>query len=175
VGNECGAGRDDVGGGPERKGTKGMRLIRTGAMAAATLATAGLVAGGVADGTAWAAKKPHFTCSALDGNIDTNSATLSGCGGNTGGSGTFPPSAFASGAGTITWANGTTTSMSITFKALKKAKGCPSSAYSEYQAKGKTTADTTGTATAGSKVKGRACVDLTTGSLVSPAGGTFQV
>jgi hypothetical protein len=111
----------------------------------------------------------------LNGSLTTNTAQLTGCTGNTGGSGTFPPSAFAQGHGTITWANSQTTSISITFKALKKAKGCPSAAYSEHKAKGATTADTTGSATAGSKVKGDACVDVATGSLISPAGGQFQV
>lgn len=152
-----------------------MRVIRTAGLLTTSVAVATLVVGGVMAGPAFAKAKPKFTCSTLNGNLDTNSATLSGCGGNTGGSGSFQPSAFASGSGTITWANSTSTSFSITFKQLKKEKGCPSSAYSEYSAKGKTTADTTGSAPTGSKVKGFACVDISTGALVNPAGKTFTI
>lgn len=140
----------------------------------ASLAMAGLVVGGISAGSAFAAK-PHFTCSRLSGSLDTDSASLSGCGGNTGGSGTFPPTAFASGKGTITWANGKTTGIAISFKQLKKEKGCPSTAYSEYKAKGDTTSDSTGSAPAGSKVKGYACLDTDTGALTAPAGKSFQV
>ena len=121
------------------------------------------------------AKKPSFTCTGLHGNLFTDSATLSGCGGNTGGSGTLPPSVLANGSGTITWANSTSTSVAITVKQLKKEHACPSTAYSEFQVKGAPTADTTGSATAGSKVKGKARANLTTGDIVGPAGGIFQI
>lgn len=47
--------------------------------------------------------------------------------------------------------------------------------YSEYKATGKTTADTTRSASAGSKVKREACVDIATGSLVSLTGGKFHI
>lgn len=140
----------------------------------ASVALAALAVGGVMAGPAFAGK-PKFTCSTLNGNLDTDSATLSGCGGNTGGSGTFAPTAFESGSGTVSWSNGDSTSFSITFKQLKKEKGCPSSAYGEYQAKGRTTADTTGSAPAGSKVKGYACVEISTGAMVNPAGKGFTI
>jgi len=151
-----------------------MRVIRTGGLLVASVALATVAVGGVMAGPAFA-KKPSFTCSTLNGSLDTDTATLSGCGGNTGGSGTFQPTAFETGSGTVSWTNGASTSFSISFKQLKKEKGCPSSAYSEYSAKGKTTADTTGSAPAGSKVKGYACVDISTGSLVNPAGKGFTI
>jgi predicted RecA/RadA family phage recombinase len=103
-------------------------------------------------------------CTHLSGSISGSTAKLSGCSGNTGKSGTVPIASFASGTGTITWANGKTTSVSGTVTSPSKdeteTKSCAAGS-TEYLLKGKVTADTTGSATVGGTVHAEACLSST--------------
>jgi hypothetical protein len=94
-------------------------------------------------------------CSSLKGNIGTT-VTASKCSGNTGKASKAIKATLLASGGKITWVNGKTTTVKLTVKAGGTA--CPAGS-SEYVATGTVTADTTGSATVGGKVKGSACVD----------------
>jgi hypothetical protein len=94
-------------------------------------------------------------CSSLTGNI-SSTVKLSKCTGNTGkASKAIPATQLATG-GTIKWVNGKTTT--VTLKVAQKGTACPAGS-TEYQATGKVTADTTGSATVGGAAKALACVN----------------
>jgi hypothetical protein len=65
------------------------------------------------------------TCSHLKGSIITDTATLSGCSGTTGGSGSV--SSFVPTGGDVTWSNGTTTDYTSTY--ANSGTKCPSTAF----------------------------------------------
>jgi hypothetical protein len=95
-------------------------------------------------------------CQSLLGTL-TTSVTFFVCMGNTGGSSKpFSPTLLATG-GTITWANGDTTTVSVTVSSGGKAGGCPNS-ETEFTSKGMSSADTTGSAPVGGKVKIQWCL-----------------
>jgi hypothetical protein len=128
-------------------GSKLVRLAAVGALAGT--AAFAFSAPGVA-GAAGSIK-----CSGMSGNAGTT-VKLTGCTGNTGGSSKpIKGSALASG-GVIKWANAKKTTVTLTPTA--KGKACPAGS-TEYQAKGKVTKDTTGSATVGGAVKGNVCLD----------------
>ena len=98
---------------------------------------------------------PGIACKSLTGSI-TGNVTLAKCTGNTGkASNPLPATALASG-GTITWKNSKTTTVKLTVAQGDASKCAVGS--SEYDATGKTTADTTGSAKVGGKVKASVCV-----------------
>ena len=138
------------------------RFTRIGIAAAAVSMSVVGVSGAFAT-PAWA-----FTgikCSTLTGNI-ASTVTLSGCTGNTGGASTpLLATSLASG-GTITWTNSQTTT--VTLSVSSPAGGtCPPKTTLE-QAKGTTTADTTGSAPVGGKVKVLVCLTKTGGLSLEP-------
>jgi hypothetical protein len=110
-------------------------------------------------------------CTGLSGNI-SSTVTLSGCSGNTGG-GSQPivATALATG-GTITWLNGKTTT--IAAPTLSTGTNCPSGTPTDEKAKAKVTADTTGSATVGSKAKIEVCIS-TTGAITLPPGKKAKI
>jgi hypothetical protein len=97
-----------------------------------------------------------ISCGSMTGNI-AKTVTLKKCTGNTGkASKPLPAAALASG-GTITWKNNKTTTVTLTVKngpGTKCAIG-----DTEYDATGKVTADTTGSAKKGGKVAAKVCVN----------------
>jgi hypothetical protein len=94
-------------------------------------------------------------CTTLSGNI-ASTVTLSGCNGNTGGSSQpLLATSLASG-GTITWSNTQTTTVTLTVSSPTGGT-CPAHTTLE-EAKGKSTADTTGSAPVGGKVKVFVCL-----------------
>jgi hypothetical protein len=94
-------------------------------------------------------------CNKLTGNIAT-SVVLSGCSGNTGGKSKAIPATQLATGGTIKWVNAKTTTVTLAIKPAGTA--CPAGS-TEYQAKGKVTGDTTGSATVGGAAKALACVN----------------
>jgi hypothetical protein len=136
------------------------RSIRAAAAAVAataslgTLAVAGLAAPSYASGS-------QIKCTTVAGNANST-ITLSGCTGNTGGSSKpIPAGSFISG-GKIKWVNGTSTTVTIASSSTEtdttETAVCPAGT-SEVEAKGKVTADTTGSAPVGGAAKGEVCVD----------------
>jgi hypothetical protein len=131
------------------------RIVASTVLAGATVVVLSAPAGAAATGIA---------CKSLTGTI-TGNVTLKKCTGNTGkASKPLPAAALASG-GTITWKNGKTTTVTLTVKSGSGAKCAVGD--SEYDATGKVTADTTGSA----KKKGKAVADV----CVSPAGAVSLV
>jgi hypothetical protein len=110
----------------------------------------------------------QIVCKTLTGNIATT-VTLSGCtSAATGGSSKpLPATSLASG-GTITWVNSKTTTVTLKVSTTEhdgtETQTCPAGT-SEYEAKGKVTADTTGFAPVGGVAKAEACVNGTTGAI----------
>jgi hypothetical protein len=128
--------------------SKLVRLLAVGAMAGSAAVAMVPMAGSATAATS-------IKCSKLTGNI-ANTVTLSGCKGNTGGASKPIPSTQLATGGKVTWVNGKTTTVTLTVK--QKGTACPVGS-SEYQAKGKVTADTTGSATVGTAAKALACVN----------------
>jgi hypothetical protein len=132
------------------------RILATTVLAGAAVGALAIPAG--------AAAGSSIACKTLTGTI-TGNVTLKGCTGNTGkASKPLPATALASG-GTITWKNGKTTTVTLTVTSGSGAKCAVGD--SEYDATGKVTADTTGSA----KVKGKATADV----CVTPAGAVSLV
>lgn len=98
---------------------------------------------------------PSIKCAALTGNI-TTTVKLSKCTGNTGKASKPIPATQLTTGGKITWVNGKTTTVTLSVK--QQGTACPAGS-TEYQATGKVTADTTGSAAVGGKAKANACVD----------------
>lgn len=146
-----------------KRGNK-MHRLRPVVLTVASLALASTVAVGAFAGPAWAGKKATFTCTHIGGNSTT--VTISGCGGNTGGSSVPLSVGTLATGGKLGWVNGQSTTVTLTPTAKKKEHGCPATTSSEFKIKGKVTADTTGSAPAGSKLKGTVCLN---------AGGTFSL
>ncbi len=113
--------------------------------------------------TAWAGG--GTSCSALTGNASGGSGSITGCTdlANTGGSGTFPISAFTSGSGTITWATGGTTSVTVVATIPKKDERDPhgscAAGSTEFSVKGKITGSTGSGSSVKGKIKGEVCLD----------------
>jgi hypothetical protein len=143
--------------------SRSVRLWAATAVAASALAATVNFAGPAASAAV------TIKCSAFVADTVQTNADLGGCNGNTGGSGTFPFSAFsAGGSGTITWANGKMTSIgSITTSAERPGEmekpppggPCPADS-TETEVKGKVTSDTTGSAAVGGVVKAELCMDF---------------
>jgi hypothetical protein len=130
-----------------------------GRLAAITTATAALTLCAVplAGAASAAPAKTGIKCGTLTGNI-ASTVTLSKCKGNTGKSSKPIPATELASGGTITWANGQTTTVTLSVKQAGTA--CPAGS-TEYQATGKVTKDTTGSAAVGSKAKALACASAT--------------
>ena len=149
------------------------------------LRVVGVVMGLIVGGTlafaqpAWAKKKPTFTCTGMTVN-STNNGTVSGCGGNTGGTGTISNYFIISridpiNTVTITWANADTTSWTWrSAKGVKKPKGCPSGAQETIR-KGTVTADTTGSTAVGATVKVEDCAVSSLGTFTLRTGTTLKL
>ncbi len=114
------------------------------------------------------------SCSSLSGNVSGGSGSLGGCTdtANTGGSGTFPIAAFTSGSGTITWATGGTTNVSVTAKAVTKDEKDPhgtcAAGDTEFAVKGKITGSTGLGSSVKGKIKGEVCLDSSGNLSVEP-------
>ena len=141
------------------------------------IATSVLLAGSVAfafgsPASAATPAIPGIACKRLVGTV-TGNVTLKRCTGNTGGaSQPMPATSLASG-GTIKWVNSKTTTVKLTVTAGDNSLCAAGS--SEYDAKGRTTADTTGSVIIGGRVKAKVCVDsLGNISLVPNTRATFQ-
>ena len=115
----------------------------------------------------------QIVCKKLTGNIATT-VTLSGCtSAATGGSSQpIQATSLASG-GTINWVNGKSTTVTLSVSQTEhdgtETQVCPAGT-SEYEAKGKVTADTTGFAPVGGVAKAEACVNGTTGAITLEPG-----
>ena len=148
-------------------------------IATLTLASIGLVSAAsvvALAGPASAGSKHAIKCSGGSGSVSSNTFNLTGCNGNTGGSGTVSVASLASGSGPINWANGTVTNVSISFSQLPKEHGCPSKNDSEYSVTGSVVSDTSGSAQPPSHVKGKACLGGTSGDGNTLTGkGHFKV
>jgi hypothetical protein len=143
--------------------SKMIRLAAVGALAGS--AALALTPAGVA-GAAGSIK-----CSSMTGNI-AKKVTLSGCTGNTGGSSKPIASTALATGGVIKWANGKKTTVTLT--ATAKGTACPAGS-SEYQAKGKVTKDTTGSAAVGGTIKGNACVNGKSGAITLVPGTKLTI
>jgi hypothetical protein len=99
-------------------------------------------------------------CTAVSGNIRSG-IILGGCSGNTGGGANFViPGVFFNG-GTITWANGKTTTLTMSFTETTEhdpteTLRCPTGS-TELESTGTVTADTTGSAAVGGAAKSELC------------------
>lgn len=109
---------------------------------------------------------PSIKCGKLTGTISTT-VTLSKCSGNTGGASKPMPAASLASGGTISWVNGKSTTVTLKVSTTEhdttETLGCPTGT-TEYEAKGKVTADTTGSAPVGGVAKAEVCA-TSTGSL----------
>jgi len=87
--------------------------------------------------TATASASSSVACSKLKANADKAKGTISGCTdtANTGGKGTFPVAALASGSGTITWNKTGTTKVDNGTFATVSPSACPTG-DTEYSATG---------------------------------------
>jgi hypothetical protein len=106
-------------------------------------------------------------CTSLTGTIAGSSWSLSGCSGNTGGTGTFPPTNFNI---TITWANGKSTSFQ--YSAISGVDSdpdphgtCPA-LRNEIEVKGTVTSDSTGSAPVGGLAYFELCEKMNPGTKV---------
>jgi hypothetical protein len=144
------------------------RLLAVGVLAgSAALATVPLA------GSASAVIVTNIKCKLVTGNLSTT-VTLSNCSGNTGGASQPIPSSALQTGGTITWVNGQTTTVTLTVAVgvendPGELKDCPVTSL-EAEVTGTVTADTTGSAKVGGKVKAEACVDNTTGDITREPG-----
>jgi hypothetical protein len=102
---------------------------------------------------------PGIACKQLTGNIASN-VTLKQCTGNTGGASKPMPATSLAQGGKIVWKNNKSTTVKLTVTQNPDASAC-APGDSRYDAKGKTTADTTGSAIVGGKVKASVCVSST--------------
>ena len=128
------------------------RVIASGALAGAgVLAMA-------APSSASPATFVGIKCKSMVGNIATT-VTMKKCNGNTGGASKAMAATSLASGGTIQWVNGKSTTVKLTVAQGNSAL-CPSGS-TEYNATGKTTADTTGSAPVGGKVKAQVCVSGT--------------
>ena len=103
-------------------------------------------------------------CTTLTGNL-TTTVTLSGCNGNTGGA--------------IPWVNGQTTTVTLTpnigVESDADLLGSCSSSATEVEVTGTVTADTTGSAIVGGKVKVEACLNNTTQNIKLEPGTALKL
>jgi hypothetical protein len=107
--------------------------------------------------------RPGIACKVLTGNIATN-VTLKRCTGNTGGASQPMVATSLATGGKITWVNGKTTTVKLTVTQNADSSACKAT-ESRYDARGKTTADTTGSVIIGGRVKASVCVDNGTGAI----------
>jgi hypothetical protein len=151
--------------------------LRAAALMATSLAIALAVAGGSLGGVAWAKGKPTIKCSSISGNAGIS--FISGCGGNTGGSGSTPSLSFVDPVATIIWTNSKVTTFEWTGgEYVKKAKGCPAG-QAESSRTGKVVSDTTGSTPVGAKIKVKLCDSFNqitqTPVETLPRGGKFKL
>jgi predicted RecA/RadA family phage recombinase len=152
--------------------SRGSRVI-----AAAVLAGS-MGVGAFAFTTSASAGFPAIKCTTLTGNA-ANTIVLSGCNGNTGGASmAIPAGSFATG-GTIPWVNGQSTTVTLTATAGENSTkgidkvadpktGKCAAGSSEYESKGKVTADTTGSTTVGKAAKTEVCLDASQNLTLEP-------
>ncbi len=153
-----------------------MRRLRIASLALASIGLVSAASVVTLAGPASAASKHAIKCSGGSGSLSSNTFTLTGCNGNTGGSGTVLVYTLASGSGPINWANGDVTSVNVSFSQLPKEHGCPSKSDTEYSVTGSVTSDNTGNATPPSTVKGKACLGGSSGDNNTLTGkGHFKI
>jgi hypothetical protein len=134
-------------------------------------------------GSAYAKKSPDIICKRLNGTLSANgtqggSGTISGCSGNTGGSGVFSSDFFFTNV-TVTWANSLTTSFTLNNQRLSKTNRCPTTGpmSSEQQGKGVVTRDDTHSTAVGATVKLKICSEMAVDvdQISMPSGGRFRL
>ncbi len=145
--------------------------IMIGAIAgsAALVPLAGMTA--LASSPAGAAKPKGITCTALSGKVSSTGTAkikVTGCNGNTGGSGKSKGSATAS-SGTITWANGKSTTSTESYAS---GSGCPGSDVTEVIS-GNVTADNTKSTSVGAALSATVCYNSSTSKLSLLPGTKF--
>jgi hypothetical protein len=119
----------------------------------------------------------QIKCTAVTGTI-TSGLMLGGCSGNTGGGANFvAPGVFQVG-GTITWVNGKTTTLSMTFREREtdptETLSCPARTI-ELESVGTVTADTTGSAPVGGAAKSEMCIRNRTGAVTLEPGTAIKL
>jgi hypothetical protein len=144
--------------------SKLVRMLAVGALAGSAAVASVPMAASPASGVL------AIKCKVLTGNI-SSSVKLKRCSGNTGGASKAIPAAQLASGGKIPWVNGKSTTVTLTAK--QQGTACPTGS-SEYVATGKVTADTTGSATVGSAVHAKACLNNATGA-ISLVPGTVAV
>jgi hypothetical protein len=116
-------------------------------------------------------------CTKLTGNINTT-ITLSGCNGNTGGASLPISSINLATGGPIPWVNGQSTTVTLSAsngETDSDLAGTCASTATEFEAVGTVTADTTGSAIVGGKVKAEACENPTTGKITLEPGTALKL
>jgi hypothetical protein len=117
-------------------------------------------------------------CTTLTGNL-TTTVTLSGCNGNTGGASMPIPATNLATGGAIPWVNGQTTTVTLTpnigVESDADLLGSCSSSATEVEVTGTVTADTTGSAIVGGKVKVEACLNNTTQNIKLEPGTALKL
>jgi hypothetical protein len=113
------------------------------------------------------ASGPQIKCSTVKGNL-SSTVKLSHCNGNTGGASmALMPDNYLSGPGVITWVNGEATTVSLTSISNGAQGTCPAGT-TEYNVAGTVTADTTGSAPVGGKLKASVCLHSTGAITIRP-------
>lgn len=117
------------------------------------------------------AATPHIKCSKLTG-FPLHGVDFLKCSGNTGESAMTVEYGFLATGGTITWANGETTTVSISLK--QRGTDCARSQY-QYWHTITITADTTGSTSIGSTSRSSTCVDRDSGSVKLVPGTKLKI
>lgn len=164
------------------RGGVGVRRLRSVALTITSVVMVTTVGSGVLAGPAWAQKRT-ITCSGFNGLIVLQGDTVGslwGCSGGTGGTGTYasgPNFSVNATKMTVTWANGTSTTLGFLAHIPNGTKGC-SSGF-KFKAKGRVSADTNRSTANGAKVAFAFC-ELPTAmneiyTMTMPTGGKFKL
>jgi len=164
------------------RGAVGVRRLRSVALTATSVVMVATVGSAVLAGPAWA-QKHSITCTGFTGMIVLQGDTfgsVSGCSGDTGGSGTYmsgPGFSVHATRMTVAWENGTSTTVGFFTDVSNGNKGCTSGF--KMKAKGRVSADTNGSTAYGAKVAFAFC-ELPTATneiytMTMPTGGKFKL
>jgi hypothetical protein len=149
-------------------------LKRGGVLAAVAVLVAAPLATMAFTGTAGAfpVASGSVVCGSLNGNALDQSGSLSGCPRVTGGTGTI--SSFSAQGGDITWANGTTTDYTSSFKNPESMPNCPVGDLFEFVIRGTVQSSTNPGVAVGSVVRMTLCQYSSVG-LTSASGTEIKI